>query len=251
LIVITRKERFDLYGEYASKFIPLEIIGDEVEKKSECFRLNGFSNQEYLSIITSVQKTLNYDQVELIYPKPEQFANTNQFDKTKFSYNYKPRLCNKVFVDSLNIQKPIVIIAPRFRTGVPRNWIYWKEFYNLIWELKDKFEFVICGRRPDYIPDERFLDINDFKYEGSLIGVSIELIKKSKLVVGSQSAIPSLSLLLKTPVLQWGHNRKILTTDEYNPFRIENNFVDDSKYNREASVIFDKMKRIAQNLNIG
>jgi hypothetical protein len=110
--------------------------------------------------------------------------------------------------------------------------------------LKDKFEFIICGRKPDYIPDERFLDINNFKIEGTLIGITIELIKKAKLVVGSQSAIPSLALLLKTPVLQWGHNRKILTTDEYNPFHTQNNFIDDSKYNREAKIILEEMKKI-------
>jgi hypothetical protein len=247
LIAITRKERYDLYGKHAKKFISIEIEGDEITKKSECFKLNGFSNEEYTKlIIDEKEKLTGYDEIEMVCPKLNKFSSTVQFDKLKFSYNFQPREINRTFIESLNISKQIVIIAPRFRQNVPRNWINWKQFYDLLYksDLRNEFEFIICGRRPDYISDERFLDINNFKHDGTLIGLTIELIKKAKLVVGSQSAIPSLSLLLETPVLQWGHNRKILMTSEYNPKKTRCTFLDDSQYMRSAEDIYNEMTKI-------
>lgn len=243
LIVITRKERYDLYGDYATKFIPLEIKGDGIEKKAECFRLIGFSKHEYLELLDCNLE--DYDKIEKIYPDYNRYANLNQFDRTKYDYNYKPRKENRDFVNTLNIQKPIIIIAPRFREGFARNWIYWKEFYDSLYnsELKNKYEFILCGKNPDYISDERFLDINSFKYNGSSMGITIELIKKAELVVGSLSAIPNLSLLLKTPVLQWGHAKRIFTSDEYNPFHTKNIYLEDSKYNIKTSIIISELQK--------
>jgi hypothetical protein len=253
LIVITRKDRYDLYGQYATKFFPLEIEGDGLDKKAECFRLNKLALEEYDKIINKFYFEIKneYEIVEKIYPRIESylFAKMNQFSKDKFLYDYLPRERNKTLIENL-VQdiKSTVIIAPRFREGISRNWIHWKEFYDLIdnSDLKEKFLFVLCGKSPDYIPDSRFIDLNQLEQEEdtSLIGLTIELIKKSKLVIGSQSAIPSLSLLLGTPVLQWGHNRINLMTDEYNPKKTKCSFLDDHRYSQKASVIFDEMRKI-------
>jgi hypothetical protein len=250
LIVMTREDRFDLYGQYADKFIQVKIEGDCYTKKAECFRLNGLSKIEYEKIINDQCELIkkDYDVVEKVYPKLEQFAKTYQFEKGKFDFDYKPRKENFDVINSLNFDKPVVVIAPRFREGLTRNWVNWKQFYELIKQNKD-FQFVLCGKEPEYIKDNDFFDVNNIvkKESTSLIGYSIELIKKAKLVVGSQSAIPSLSLLLKTPVLQWGHNRIILMTDEYNPLFTTCSFLDDSKYNRSEKDVYNEMLKILNN----
>ena len=40
-IVLTREDRFDLYGKYADILVPLRVPGDEEKKTPECFRLKG------------------------------------------------------------------------------------------------------------------------------------------------------------------------------------------------------------------
>jgi ADP-heptose:LPS heptosyltransferase len=247
IIVMSREDRFDLYGQYATKFIPISVEGDCYTKKAECFRLNGFTNIEYLKLINDQYELIknDYDIVEKVFPKMEQFSKTYQFDRNKFCYDYKPRKENKEIIDNLKFDKPIIVIAPRFRQGIPRNWINWEKFYDLLKTNKD-FEFVLCGKEPEYIKDNYFFDINNLsKIENtSLIGYTIELIKKAKLVVGSQSAIPSLSLLLNTQVLQWGHNRINLMTQEYNPLNTKCCFLDDHKYSRSANDIYNEMIKI-------
>jgi len=247
VIVMTREDRFDLYGEYTTRFIPISIEGDCYTKKAECFRLNGFSNQDYLNLLNQQYKLLmqEYEQVERVFPKLEKFANAGQFDRTQLSYDYRPRNENKVAIESLDFKKPIVVVAPRFRESISRNWIHWKSFFELLKTEKD-FEFVLCGKDPEYIKDSELFDLGNVKQieNTSLIGYSIELIKKAVLTVGSQSAIPSLSLLLGTPVLQWGHNRINLMTDEYNPTKTKCTFMDDHKYSRSANDIFNELKKV-------
>ena len=114
-------------------------------------------------------------------------------------------------------------------------------------ELVKNFNFIICGKEPEYIKDEknRFFDINTIPIDNkiSLIGLTIEIIKKSILTVSSQSALPTLSLLLKIPVLEWGHE-KSYHTKTYNPFKTKIDFLDDRKYNISSKIIFKKIKEI-------
>jgi hypothetical protein len=41
LIIFTRPERFDIYGQYASILVPLRINGDNEILHQECYRLKG------------------------------------------------------------------------------------------------------------------------------------------------------------------------------------------------------------------
>jgi hypothetical protein len=49
-IVLTRQERFDLYGKFADILVPLRIEGDYSIKKPECFRLMGLKPDQYQDI---------------------------------------------------------------------------------------------------------------------------------------------------------------------------------------------------------
>jgi len=117
--------------------------------------------------------------------------------------------------------------------------------------LTKKYNFIICGKKPDYVPDKknRFCDINNIPLtdDMSLIGLTIESINKSILTVGSQSGIPNMSMMMGVEVLEWGHQRA-LHTKTYNTKKTHVHFLDDLKYKLEPIRVFEKMKRILYNI---
>jgi len=113
--------------------------------------------------------------------------------------------------------------------------------------LMKKYNFVIVGKNPDYIPDNqnRFFDINTIEQNinTSTIGLTIECLKKSVLTIGSQSAIPNISLLFGVHALEWGH-QKHLHTVVYNIRRTKVTFLDDHKYQIKPEIIYNEMLKI-------
>jgi hypothetical protein len=252
-INITRPENFDIYGRYASILVPF-ILKDESKYRSNCFRLDNITNEEYISIIKSFKDQFKdrYNILETIYPdiSKHQFGNKNQFPKDKMNYNYLPRISNSEVIKKYMNGKPVVILAPRYRAGFRRNWPYWNELYNLIsnnQKLIDKYNFVICGRSPDYVPDykNRFLDVNkmDQNINISLIGLTMTCMKKAVLTVGSQSAIPNISLLFGVHALEWGH-QKHLHTVTYNVKKTKVTFLEDNDYTIKPKIVFQEMLKI-------
>jgi len=253
IIVFTRPDRFDMYGEHADILVPLRIEGDGTKYKGDCYRLIGFPNEQYKDLKKKFNKKYSerYEVIEHIVPdlKGKSFANKNQYSNRMVFNKFKPRKDNSIIINN-NIpdDKPLITLAPRYREGMRRNWPYWNELYDLIYDSKliNKYNFVICGKSPDYIPDKenRFLDINNFQLtdNSSLIGLTIECLKRSFLTIGSQSGIPNISLLVGTKVLEWGHQRH-LHTKVYNPFKTHITFLDDHKYNFGPDVIFNEIKK--------
>ena len=258
-IIMTRPDRFDMYGQYADILVPLRIDGDGTKYKADCFRLMKYSNEEYKKLIKRFNKQYKkrFQILEHIYPKLENkgYAKKQQFPKNKMKFRWKPRIENEQVLNSyIPNDKPLIVLASRYRKGLRRNWPYWNQLYDLIYnsKLMNKYNFVICGKEPDYIPDKekRFYDINNIKSTKgiSTIGLTIESIKKSILTVGSQSGIPNISLLLGIETITWGHQRN-LHTKVYNIKKTPIHFLDDIKYNLEPEKIFDKMIKVLQNKN--
>jgi hypothetical protein len=261
-IVLTRKERFDLWGQYANILIPLNIEGDYGKYVPNCYCLNHFPISEYKKIIKNFKKKYSekYQIIEHIYPGIEGrriWQNKNLFPKSKVKYKFKPRIENYKLVDDFigDDQRPIIIIGPRFRKGFKRNWTQWQELYDRICHLKldEKYNFIIAGKEEEHIPDKRnrFKNINDIEFnsDSSLVGVLIVLMEISILTVGSQSAIPNLSLLCKCPVLEWGHE-KILHSKVYNSFNTPVVFLNDPTYQLNHRVIINEMQTILRTRKI-
>jgi len=253
-IVYTRRDRFDLYGMVADLFVSLDLNEHENHFFANCFRLDGFSDVEYYYLINKFKKTYHkkYNIIDHIYPDIKRFTTRWQFPKNKMIFEYYPRKENKKILEKyLDIgNKKIITISPRYRNGLKRNWKYWNEFFDLIADdkkLNEKFFFIICGKYPDYIPDKknRFFDINNIPItnEISTIGLTTECIKKSILTIGSQSGIPNLSLLLKTPVFSWGNEEKQHTI-EYNIKKTKVHFLKDPNFDLDYKIIFEKIKII-------
>lgn len=252
-IVMTEPERFDLYGKHADILVPFKLKNSK-KYRPNCFRLDNITNDEYMSIIKIFKDNYKdrYNILETIYPSitEKQYVNKNQYPKDKLKYNYMPRNANKEILKKYLSDKPVVILAPRYREGFRRNWPYWNELYDLIYtntKLIDKYDFVIVGKKPDYVSDDknRFLDVNQMEQNinTSIVGLTIECIKKAVLTVGSQSAIPNLSLLLGVEALEWGH-QKHLHTVVYNVKKTKVKFIDDVKYKVDPKIIYNDMLKI-------
>lgn len=257
LAVLTRPDRFDIYGLYSDILCPLEIEGDGDLYIQNSYRLDNYPKEKYDDIIARFRYTFefNYEVIEMIQPdiSKAMFARKDQYKYSEMIFDFKPRPENKEVIKKYIDDKPCIILAPRFRNKMKRNWSYWNELYDLIYnsEYFKKYNFIICGKYPDYYPDKnnRFLDINKFKYSEiyttSTSGILMEILKKSILTIGSQSAIPNISLLFGVEVLEWGHQKKFHTID-YNINKTKVTFIEDFDYNISSKLIFNELSRILE-----
>ena len=254
-IVLTRSERFDLYGRYADILVPLKIPGDYKNKQPNCFRLNELPYSNYIEYADKFKQVYEkrYKIIEHIYPNvtKAQFVNKNQFSRTKMIFDYKPRQENYDLVEMyLPNDKPIVVLAPRYRNGFKRNWNGWLEFYNKLGNdvnLLKKYNFIICGKRDEYIPDpkHRFFDMNDIQLgeNSSLVGLLLVIMEKAFFTFGSQSAIPNISLIYEKDVLCFGC-QKHLHTKTYNIKNTPITFFDDKQYKIDVNKVYHELKKL-------
>jgi hypothetical protein len=254
-IVLTREDRFDLYGKFADILVPLRIEGDYVKKKPECFRLIGLDNDRYQDIAKKFrdQYSERFKIIKHLYPdiKKPAFTNKNQYHNSILTHVYKPRQENYDLVEQyLPKGKPIVVLAPRFRDGFKRNWNHWQEFYNILSkqpDLLNDFNFVICGKKGEYVPDKRsrFFDMNEIKLgqKSSLVGLLLVILERAFFTFGSQSAIPNLSLLFKVDVLEFGC-QKTLHTKTYNITNTPITFIENKKYDLDPQVALKNLRKL-------
>lgn len=254
-IILTREERFDIYGKHANILVPLRIEGDYLNKYPECFRLQNYDVEEYDKLAKKFRAKYEqeYEIINHIYPviKKKQYLNKNQYPNSKMLFQYAPRKQNYELVDMFipNNEKQLVVLAPRFRKGFKRNWNNWIEFFDLLAnsKLNSEFRFIICGKKGEYQPDphKRFFDINDIPVgdKSSLAGLLMVILEKSFFTFGSQSAIPNISLLYNVDVLEFGC-QKIFHTKTYNIKNTPITFIENPTYDisaRDALIHLEKL----------
>jgi hypothetical protein len=255
-IILTREDRFDLYGKNADILLPLNIEGDYKTKFPDCFRLVGFSPDRYSKLVSKFynQYKGQYNILRHVYPKVTKpaFQNKYQFHKSKLKYDYVPRQENYDLVNLYipNDGKPLVVLAPRFRKGFKRNWNKWDQFYDLLvkqHELIRNFNFIICGKPGEYIPDKksRFLDMNEIKLgdKSSKVGLLLAIMERTFFVYGSQSAIPNIALLYNVDVLSFGCQKR-LHTKTYNIRNTPITFIDNKKYDIDPQFMLEKLSKL-------
>jgi len=250
LVVLSRLDRYDIYGERCCEFIPLNIDGDSINKFGECFRMTGMLHQKYYEIVSAFKLEMDkkYNVITHFFPpfKKPDFTNKKYYPLSKRLFEYLPRKENDEAILKFlkDIKKPIILLAPRYRKNFKRNWPYWQKLYNKIYDSKwdEKFEFVICGKENEYVSDKynRFKDINQIPINDniSLFGLLLSLMKYVKLTIGSQSAIPNISLLNKVKAIEWG-NQKHLHTVTYNIYNTPVIFFNSPNFDIDMIKIFD------------
>jgi hypothetical protein len=254
-IILTREERFDLYGKRADIFVPLKINGDYKCKHPNCFKLNNMTPQEYEILAQNFKRKYaqRYNIIEHVYPRIDKnnFLNKSQYSRSFMKYKFEPRKENyRIVNEFLPKDKPLVVLAPRFRKGFKRNWNKWPEFYDVIsndQNLMADFNFIICGKPGEYKPDvkHRFLDLNDMQLTpgSSLAGLLLVVLENAFFTFGSQSAIPNLSLLHRVEVFEFGC-QKTYHTKTYNILNTPITFIDNKKYDLDVNVAYKNLKKL-------
>jgi hypothetical protein len=241
IIVCSRNDMYDLYNGYIDEFVPLEIQNE----KPDCYLARNLQNHD------EILKSLTEKYPNYYILNPSQFGlNRNVFGVSDMSFELTPREKNIAIIESIvfGINKSILVIAPRHRQDeTKRNWGVdrWMKFYELIFKSKEYFT-IIAGKSPSFVVPPKnygFYILEEFvDDQSSLIGLTTEAIKRSKLTIGSQSSIPQLSLLLKTPVISWGNQKRRHSIDE-NIMRTKCVFFDDPKYTIDPSIIFQEVSK--------
>jgi hypothetical protein len=194
MIVMTRSERFDLYGQYADILVPLKIENENVYRQ-QAFKLLGFDLAVHKRICDMFRITYKKKYIiEGVFVPDVSSLRYNlkwQFPRGKMTYDFFPRKGCLKLIRKFDIKKYNVL--------VDFNYSFENHKYNII-EM-NHFHRIIST-----------LVANDVSV--SYIGCLIEMIKHSKFVISNlNSDVGKLSLLLKVPLIY--PNRK-MSTDNIN-----------------------------------
>ncbi len=199
LLLMTRPERFDFYGEYGDIFVPLKWFNNNIdkEKNQNCFKLNGLHESIYYDMVSFFYNKYKdkYNIVDHFYPDIRGFRYKLkwQFPRYKMIYDFMPRNENNIFVDKLlNNSKPCILFD-----------FSWTSDNNLKHLILSKFKkftnynFVVYDDSNFY--EEGIIFVNkslNFIENTSLYGVILSILKRSFILVGNlKSDISKISLL--------------------------------------------------------
>jgi len=211
IAILTRPDRFDLYGQYADFLVPLKIGNDSV-KNQIGFKLKGFKISEYNKLSSQFRHMYNkrFKIVDHYYPDITDYRYKIrwQFSRSKMNYDFKSRHKNVEIIKNTLSKKPFILITAPYNTN------FMKTLLSCIIKnkLNKKYLFLTCGECGSIFKNIDILHNKDT----SKIGYLIEIIKRSRLVIGPKSDLIHLSLLLKCPVISWGSTMKI---DMINPLK--------------------------------
>lgn len=185
MIVLTREERFDLYGKYADILVPLKLKLIERYHTQNCFKINNYEKKDYDFICSYFFNKYKQRFSILNHFCPDVGWRYNvkwQFSNSMMNYDFSPREENKIIVDS----------------------VIKKDFDNLVYfDDVDKI----------YLSKYNIVDSKTFELQvtkaltnnTSYLGCVIELLKKCKFVVGNiNNDISRLAILLKIPLINIG-----------------------------------------------
>lgn len=198
LIVLTRPERFDLYGRYSDILVPLNLKLQKYHIE-ECFRLRNYSEENYkfISQYFFDRYRNKYNILGHFYPDIGWRYNVKwQYSNNMMDYDFRPREENKIIVNTILKNLKNIIY---FDNNVEKRQI---SKYNSIDSITFKFKV------------DKLLSANS-----SYIGCVIELLRRCECVVGGlNNDFSKLALLLKIPVI----DLDLFTVDQIrliNPFK--------------------------------
>ena len=246
IAVVTRADRLDLYYNNVDSIVPINIEHDYEKYVPDMYLLRNFPDETYKMLIQKIKQQFKGYFIFETNMLPS--SDKHIFDYDIMDFNYTPRIENTTTISNIivdNINRIPIVISPRQRIDRnDRNWgtENWNKLFELI-EKTNSFLVFISGKSPAYTkPNSQyksFCILEDLVDDNtSLIGLTIEAIKRSSLTVGTQSAIPILSNLMKTPTLMWGHEKDRHQKNE-NIFDTKCIFVIDREYKVDPQLIFD------------
>jgi len=149
------------------------------------------------------------------------------------NYDFRPRTKNIEVIKNNLPKKSFILITPPYNTNLM------KKLFSCISRnrLHRKYLFLTCG-----YCGERFENIDNIPIsnETTKIGYLIEIMKRSKLVIGPKSDLIHLSLLLKCPVISWGKSTNL---NLMNPFGTRITMFNDVPYESIEKQLIQELGR--------
>jgi hypothetical protein len=224
IIVLTRQDRFDLYGQYADILVPLHLTNQEDKEEYQInYGLTTLDNQVYESIALFFYNKYKhkYKISNHIYPDIQEprYLLRWQYPRNQMNYNFIPRNKNEKIVSDIN--KDVFVDLSKVEVNE----------YEIFSGLDNlNYSFIDYSRLNKKVRTE----VNT-----SIIGCAICAIKKCKFVIGNiQSPISHLALLLKKPLISIGErlsddnihllnplNTKIIQSNNFQKETIIENFI--------------------------
>ena len=189
MVVLTRPDRFDLYGMNADIMVPLVLQMDN-EDLQDGHGIKGFDFQNHDKLVKAFSSRFDkkYDIIKHYYfdltePfRKVKWQTMKGFSRDKLYYDFRPRTGNRIVVDALtkNFDKMIYI--------------------NFTLDISQSTDVI-----KDYkVFDRSFFDDMEstIPIDASFIGCYIELVKRCKFVIGSlDDPLSILSLMLGIPLM--------------------------------------------------
>ena len=181
IVVMTRPERFDLYGQYADVLVPLKIENEEMYDQS-AFKLMGFDLAmcDRLCDIFRISYKKKYQIEGFFVPDIStlRYKIKWQFPRGKMDYDFLPRIGNLKLINNLYRKKDIVFADHGYH--------YSSQKYNVV----------------DYDDFKRLVMLSVDNKKITYLGCLIQMIKRSRFVISNLSSdVGGLALLLKTPLI--------------------------------------------------
>jgi hypothetical protein len=181
IIVLTRPDRFDLYGKYASIIVPLNLKEDE-NYIQDAFRLKGYSEIN-CECIKKYFYQKYYNEFNIIDHFSPDVGNLRynikwQFPRDRMDYDFQPRQTNIDIIDNLFTETDYVLVDDQYDSNI--------DYYNGISnsDFLTSIYSIIDDKRATYL------------------GCLIEMIKRSRFTISNlDSVIGRLSLLLGVPLI--------------------------------------------------
>ena len=249
IFVSTRESSKDLYTGCVDDMDLFRLEGDYSSFSPNCYHGSGLKEDQYKELLLGVESRFPKS---FIFQPFKYGCFRNVFNFEQMDFNYTPDINNKKMIDhikSFNNGRKCICVASRQRKDISlRNWgeKRWKDLINLF-ERGGKFTVFIIGKGNSYVRSgngyKNVFNIEDYvNYENDItdIGLGIEAIKTSKLVVGVQSGAILLSNLIGTPTLMWGHEVKRHSIDE-NIKKTKCIAIDDPTYSTDPVMIYKKV----------
>ena len=198
LIVMTRPQRFDLYGQYADVLVPLKIENEHVYQQ-QAFKLLGFDLAVHKQICDMFRITYKKKYIlEDVFVPDVSSLRYNlkwQFPRGKMDYDFSPRK------SCLNIIK---------------------KFYRKKENVLVDFDYEFKNQKYNIIQTRHFQRMTSMLTSSdtstSYIGCLIEMIKHSKFVISHlTSDVAKLALLLKVPLIYPNREMTIDNVNLLNP----------------------------------
>lgn len=176
-VIFTRPENFDLYGKYADILLPLYLDKNYNEENGFLYPLDmGI----YSDLCLKFEKRYKerYNVISVIRPDVNEWLHKVnwQFSRNYVNYDFQPRKKNKEVIKN-NIQGNNFILTDQ---------------QNL--DIKGK----VVNLRELYI---KLKGIEGYGKTFTFIGCVIEILKRSKLFIGSFNSLYNLPLLLNVPTI--------------------------------------------------